>query len=250
MRKQIIQILVELRRLLRDKFNQYNEHLPFLITIIIALLLVVGAINVFIDLTATLQSDALAAYDEKVTNFIASYRQPALTRVMTFITHIGDVYGYLIITTVSTVLFFIKFQNWRYVIEIFFVLIVSGLSNVALKQVINRARPDADHLVSVASLSYPSGHAMSAIAFYGFLIYIIYNIRLNNWVKTALILIFSTLILGIGLSRIYLGVHYPSDVAGGYIAGFIWVIFCVILFHSIDLLRNRRRKRRMRSRKA
>jgi membrane-associated phospholipid phosphatase len=129
------------------------------------------------------------------------------------------------------------------VLEIVFVLAISGLANVALKQVINRARPDAEHLVSVATLSYPSGHAMSAIAFYGFLIYLFYNFKLNVWVKTLTILILGLLILAIGISRIYLGVHYPSDIAGGYIAGFIWVIFCIVLFHVIDLLRKRRRKK-------
>lgn len=144
----------------------------------------------------------------------------------------------------STISFYLLFRNWRYVFEILFVIIVAGLSNVALKQVINRARPDAEHLVSVASLSYPSGHAMSAISFYGFLIYIIYNLKLNSWIKSVLIAIFSLLILAIGISRIYLGVHYPSDVAGGFIAGFIWVVFCVILFHVIDLLRKRMQKKK------
>lgn len=245
MRKQIIQIITEFRALLRDKFHQYNEQLPFFILLLFSLILVVGAINLFIELTETLQSDTLARYDAKITDFFISYRSENLTPFMQFITHVGDFYGYLIISAVSTLLFYLKFKNWRYVIEIFFVLIVSGLSNIALKQVINRARPDAEHLVSVASLSYPSGHAMSAIAFYGFLIYLIYNINLNRWFKATIILIFGLLILLIGISRIYLGVHYPSDIAGGFIAGFIWVLFCIVLFHIIDLLRTRRKNRKL-----
>lgn len=243
MRKQIIEFLISLRNLLRDKFHQYNEHLPFIITIILALIIVVGGINLFVDLTNTLHTDALVGYDRKVTDFVISFRTPQLNKIFQFITNIGDLYGYLFLTALCTILFLIKFRNWRYVLEIVFVLAISGLANVALKQVIDRARPDAEHLVSVATLSYPSGHAMSAMAFYGFLIYLFYNFKLNVWVKTLTILILGLLILAIGVSRIYLGVHYPSDIAGGYIAGFIWVIFCIVLFHVIDLLRKRRRRK-------
>lgn len=245
MRKKIIQFLLEIRKLLRDKFHQYNEHLPFIITLLIVLLVVVLGINFFISLTETLHSDALAKYDSRVTEFIISFRTPALNKFLQFITEVGDFYGYLVIAIISTIIFYLKFKNWRYVVEIFFVLIVSGLSNVALKQVINRARPDAEHLVSVASLSYPSGHAMSAIAFYGFLIYLVYTFKLKAWLKTGLILVFGFLILTIGISRVYLGVHYPSDIVGGYIAGFIWVLFCIVLFHIIDLLRKRRKNRKV-----
>lgn len=247
MRKKVIEFLLKLKKLLEDKFHQYNEHLPFFIALILALIIVVGGINIFIDLTNTMHADGLVKYDSRITSFITSFRTPQLNKIFQFITHIGDFYGYLIIATLSTLLFFLKFKNWRYVFEIFFVLIISGLSNVALKQVINRARPDAEHLVSVESLSYPSGHAMSAIAFYGFLIYLLYNTKMNKWLKTGLILFSGLLILAIGISRIYLGVHYPSDVAGGFIAGFIWVIFCIILFHLIDLLRKRRQKLRMKT---
>ncbi len=245
MRKKIIQFLLEIRKLLRDKFHQYNEHLPFIITLFIVLILVVLGINVFISLTETLHSDALAKYDSKITEFVISYRTPALNKFLQFITEVGDFYGYLVIAILSTIIFYLKFKNWRYVVEIFFVLIVSGLSNVALKNVINRARPDAEHLVSVETLSYPSGHAMSAIAFYGFLIYLVYTFKLNSWIKTGLILLFTFLIITIGISRVYLGVHFPSDIVGGYIAGFIWVIFCIVLFHIIDLLRKRRKNRKV-----
>lgn len=243
-RKKIIEILIQIRQLLRNTFHQYNDQLPFFLTIFIALLIVVGGINLFIDLTESIHSDVLASYDSKVTEFVTSFRNPGLNIFMQWITHVGDLYGYIVLTTICTVLFYLKFRNWRYVLEMVFVLAISGLSNSALKQVIDRARPDVDHLVSVATLSYPSGHAMSAISFYGFLIYLIYNIRMRRVFKISLIILFSLMIFLIGVSRIYLGVHFPSDVAGGYIAGFIWIIFCVVLFHVIDLLRKRKKKKR------
>jgi len=244
-RKKIIEILIQIRQLLRNTFHQYNDQLPFFLTIFIALLIVVGGINLFIDLTENIHSDVLANYDSKVTEYVTSFRNPKLNIFMQGITEIGDLYGYIALTVICSVLFFLKFRNWRYVLEMVFVLAIAGLSNSALKQVINRARPDVDHLVSVATLSYPSGHAMTAISFYGFLIYLIYNIKMKRIFKTGLIFLFSMMIFLIGISRIYLGVHFPSDVAGGFIAGFIWIIFCVVLFHVIDLLRKRKKKKKI-----
>jgi undecaprenyl-diphosphatase len=65
---------------------------------------------------------------------------------------------------------------------------------------------------------------------------------MHKALRAFLVLLFTFLILAIGISRIYLGVHFPSDVAGGFIAGLIWVAFCVVLFNIIDLLRQRRRR--------
>lgn len=243
MRKQIIPILIEFKKILQQKLHQYNEQLPFILAIFVALILVVGGINVFIDLTEILQSKLINSFDQKVTDYIISFRSPELNKVFQFITELGDLYGYLILGALCGIGFYLKFKNWQYVLEMLFVIIIAGLSNLALKQVINRARPDATHLVAVETLSYPSGHAMGAIAFYGFLIYLFYNFKMNTWLKSSIILIFGFLILAIGISRIYLGVHYPSDVIGGFIAGFIWIIFCIILFQIMDIFRRRKRLR-------
>lgn len=244
MRKKIIQFLIQIRKFLREKFHQYNSQLPFIIAIFIALLIVVLGINFFIELTRALKSSMVETFDQKVTEYIISFRSPELNVFFQYLTEIGDFYGYLVLAAVFTIVFYLIFRNWRYVLEMVFVLLISGLANASLKQVINRARPDAVHLVSVETLSYPSGHAMSAMAFYGFLIYLFSSVKLKPWIKVLSILVCSLIILGIGISRIYLGVHFPSDVLGGFIAGFIWVIFCVVLFHLIDLLRKRRRNRK------
>lgn len=250
MRKKIIQFLIQIRKFLREKFHQYNSQLPFIIAIIIALLIVVFGINFFIEFTSALKSTMVESFDQRVTQYIISFRSPQLNVFFQYLTEVGDFYGYLVLAAVFTIVFYLIFRNWRYVLEMVFVLLISGLANVSLKQVINRARPDAVHLVSVETLSYPSGHAMSAMAFYGFLIYLFYSLKLKLWIKVLSIIICSLIILGIGISRVYLGVHFPSDVLGGFIAGFIWVIFCVVLFHLIDLLRKRRRRNKKTSTKS
>lgn len=237
MKEKIVNFLKELKSILRDKFHQYNDKLPYLITIILALIIVVVGINVFVELTNTLNSDLIAKYDAAITKYVISFRTPLLNNILQFITNLGDLYGYIVVTTICSLFFFFKFKNWRYVAQLVFVIIISGLSNLALKEVINRARPTAEHLVSVQTLSYPSGHAMSATAFYGFLIYLCYFLKINKWLKGGLIFLCSFLIVSIGISRIYLGVHFPSDIAGGIIAGTIWVMFCVLIFNVIDLFR-------------
>ena len=239
MRQQILTFLILLKKFLKDKFHQYNDKLPYIISILLALIIVVAGIKFFLELTESLQSKFLSQYDRKITNFVISFRSPELNKILQFITNIGDIYGYLVVGTISSIVFYLKFKNWRFVIQMIFVLAISALSNLALKQVINRPRPEIEHLVSVATLSYPSGHAMSAISFYGFLIYLCYGFKMNKLIKLGVILFLTILIFSIGISRIYLGVHFPSDIAGGFIAGLIWVAFCIIIFNIIDLYRRK-----------
>lgn len=237
MRETLKAFIKKLRAVLAPMFTQYSQYLPYLITVTIALIIVIGGINLFVELTDTLKTETLAAYDTEITNYIISYRTPDLTRYFLFVTNIGDFYGYLIVVGICALMSFIVFKSWKYVAQISLVLILATVSNMMLKRFIDRARPGIEHLVSVETLSYPSGHAMSAMAFYGFMIFLFYKFKMNTFLKLCAILFLVTLILSIGISRIYLGVHFPSDVAGGFIAGFIWVIFCILVFDLIEVFR-------------
>lgn len=237
MKHTLIEFIRSLRTFLRSKFKQYNNKLPYFITVILALLIVVFCINAFIELTETLKTEVLATYDSQITDYVISYRNPVLTEYFIFVTKVGDFYGYLIVVGLAALVSYFFFKRWKYVLQTTVVLIVASVSNMMLKRFIDRARPGIEHLVSVETLSYPSGHAMSAMAFYGFLIYLVSRFGLNKLVKFGLITFLVMLILSIGISRIYLGVHFPSDIAGGYIAGFIWVVFCILVFNTIELFR-------------
>ncbi len=237
MRQAVWTLIRKIRDILVNTFQQYNANLPYIITVVFALILVVGGINVFIELTDTLKTDTLALYDQQITDYIISYRNSYLTDYFIFVTHVGDIYGYLIVLVSSILISILIFKKWKYVVQITAVLFLSAVSNLILKRFIDRARPGIEHLVSVETLSYPSGHAMSAMAFYGFIIYLFYRYKMNLFLKMITILGLILLILSIGISRIYLGVHYPSDIAGGFIAGFIWIVFCIIVFDVIDVFR-------------
>ncbi|MFD2828169.1 phosphatase PAP2 family protein [Leeuwenhoekiella polynyae] len=237
MRRSLFEFIYKLRNILAQKFKQYNTNLPYILTVIIALIIVIVGTNLFIELTDTLESETLSSWDTAITDYVLSYRNPVLTKYFMFVTDVGDLYGYLIVLGIFFGVSFFVFKKWKYVLQTTLVLALASVSNVILKRFIDRARPSIEHLVSVETLSYPSGHAMSAMAFYGFLIYLFTQFKMNRFLKIASITILTILLLSIGISRIYLGVHFPSDIAGGFIAGFIWVIFCILLFNIIELFK-------------
>lgn len=106
------------------------------------------------------------------------------------------------------------------------ILGVSGL-NLATKYIFSRERPIGINLVEETGYSFPSGHAMASLAFYGYVIYLVYKNIQNKWIKLVSISILSLAILLIGTSRIYLGVHFASDVLGGYILALIYLILFI-----------------------
>lgn len=237
MKQSLRAFIKNFQNFLRHTFRKDNPKLPYIITVLVAFIIVVAGLNIFIELTETLKEDVLTQYDHQITEYVISYRASWLTRYFIIVTYIGDFYGYITVVALAVILSLTVFKNWKYIVQTIFVLLLASISNVFLKRFVDRARPGIEHLVSVNTLSYPSGHAMSAMAFYGFAIYLFYRFKLNRWLKYGIMFVLAVLIISIGLSRIYLGVHFPSDIAGGYIAGLIWVFFCILLFNLAEVFR-------------
>ena len=243
MRKGISKAINKIVEFMRTHGSRKHPYFPFYLLIFVAFVIFVVGMNVFVDLSEEISGKAMRRYDTQITDFITSFRTPELNNFFQFVTDLGDLYAYIIATTLAAIFFFFKLKNKWFLFQLLGVLILSALANIALKRAFDRARPTIEHLVVVKTLSYPSGHAMSAMAFYGFLTYLVFQIKMKHWLRAILASIFIFLILAIGISRIYLGVHFPSDVAGGFVAGLIWVAFCVVLFNIIALLRLRKRNR-------
>jgi len=238
--RQIIQEIIQwIKVFLQKRFHQNNPLFPYYLTILTMFVIFVVSINVFVDLTEDLKENELTAFDDAISTAVQSYRTPSLTSIFELITHLGDRIAYFIAALVVAAFFYFKYGRWKFTLQTILVLLLSSLSNVVLKKVINRERPTFEHLVAVSTLSYPSGHSMSAMAFYGFLIYLSFRLSGSWWVKAVSFISFGLLILLIGISRIYLGVHYPSDVIAGFLGGLIWVAFCVVIFNIIDLYRQK-----------
>lgn len=148
-----------------------------------------------------------------------------VTPIAKIITNFGGAIFLIFITVILCI--FIK--NKKIGLAIISNLAIATILNFLLKNLVQRPRPTEYRLIDESGYSFPSGHSMVSMAFYGFLIYLIYKNIKNKKMKWTLITVLSILIIGIGTSRIYLGVHYTSDV----LAGFLISIFYLILYISI-----------------
>lgn len=128
-----------------------------------------------------------------------------------------------------TIIFLLVMKNKKMSFSILLNLVIVTFLNIFLKNIIQRPRPDDFRLINETGYSFPSGHSMISMAYYGYLIYLIFKFVKNKKLKVFLITFLCILILTIGLSRIYLGVHYTSDV----IAGFVLSVSYLIIYTSI-----------------
>ena len=144
-------------------------------------------------------------------------------------TNLGSAYVEIgLMLVLSAVLLFRLKHIWETVL---LAISLSGASllNTILKGLFHRARPDIVHLVKAGGYSFPSGHAMVAASFYGVIGYLLW-LNLRNRSKSARYIVVFTfaLILAIGISRIYLGVHFASNVIVGYVVGGVWATACIV----------------------
>lgn len=136
-------------------------------------------------------------------------------------------FGGALVLIGTTIVLVISIKNRRIGLSIMANLgIITGL-NLLLKQIVQRPRPTEYRIVNETGYSFPSGHSMVSMAFYGFLIYLIYKYVKNQYLKIGLITFLSILIISIGISRIYLGVHYTSDVMAGFCISVSYLVLYV-----------------------
>ena len=152
-----------------------------------------------------------------------------VTPIAKFITNFGGA----IFLSIATVMLFLLIKNKKIGLSIISNIVIITILNQLLKRILQRPRPTEFRIVEETGYSFPSGHSMVSMAFYGYLIYLIYRYIKNKYVKWTLITILSILICLIGISRIYLGVHYTSDVLGGFM---ISISYLVVYISSIKKL--------------
>ena len=158
--------------------------------------------------------------------FISTYLiSDFATPIAKIITKLG---GANVLITLS-IIFLIVIKNKKISFSIVANLGIITILNILLKNIVQRPRPTEYRMISETGYSFPSGHSMVSMAFYGFLIYLIYKNIKNTKLKWSLIIILSFLIVAIGTSRIYLGVHYTSDV----LAGFMISISYLVIYTSV-----------------
>ena len=185
-------------------------------------ILLISLIIFFIFITTLVIYNKISFIDSNVYNFLISFKNDSLTNFFRFITKFSNV-AFLVIF-VLIVLLILRNKDAVFVI---FNLIFLRLLNYAIKIIIKRDRPNILRLIKIGEYSFPSGHAMISMGVYGYLIYLIYKKINNLYIKYLGIIILSLLIILIGISRIYLGVHYFSDVVAGYTLSLIYLIIFI-----------------------
>lgn len=170
--------------------------------------------------------------DEKGYYVISKYLiNDNITPIFKIITFLASTYFFIPLS----ILLFIIIKNKKIGLSIMLNLGLSALTNFIIKNIVQRPRPIGYSLVEESGYSLPSGHSMVSMAFYGYLIYLVYKYIKNKKVKLFLIVLLSILILSIGISRIYLGVHYTTDVIAGYLLGISYLIVYIIIEKKISL---------------
>lgn len=161
--------------------------------------------------------------DNEVYEFIYSSESFITTSIMLGVTKIGEVWAMVALSLLLVAYLMLK----RFKIETLFFVIVMSLSstlNPLLKNIFDRERPTLLRLIDISGFSFPSGHAMGSTSFFGSAIYVI-NCHDSGISKGVLIGLCALFILLISTSRVYLGVHYPTDIIAGIIGG----VFCIVL---------------------
>lgn len=201
------------------KTKEFIEKNVKWLALFICLVLVIGIVEDVLD--KEIDTLDVAGY-----NLVSKYLiSDNITPIAKSITQFG---GVVILVSFATILL-LAIKDKKIGCLIWGNLGIATLLNQILKHIVQRPRPMEYRIIDESGYSFPSGHSMVSAAFYGFLIYLIYRNVKNKYVKWFSILGLSMLVILIGISRIYLGVHYTSDV----IAGFLISISYLIIFTSV-----------------
>lgn len=205
--------------------NQNKPQVSKTVLSLIILLLVIFSCTI-IYILKTKYDMGPSSFDLSIQQWFFSLRSDGLNMIFSAITHFGDT-----ITIIILCILLLLFKNTqKYGIPIS----LAALGGVALykpmKHIFLRARPDqALHLVEQGGYSFPSGHSVTSVIVYGLLIYLIRKYCKNDAVKNALTVICAVLMVFIGPSRIYVGVHWPTDVLCGWFIGLCVLIFAIFI---------------------
>lgn len=191
-----------------------------------------GIASLFVWLFAELAEEVLEnemkSFDNSIIGFFEAVETSTLDIIYIGITELGSVWFLTTLSVLIILLLWFKAKDkWGI---LFFVIAVggSGLLTWLLKQFYERGRPSINEDIDAIGFSFPSGHSLGSLVFYGFVAYLITRSSQKRAVKYLSLTVLSLLIILIGTSRIYLGAHFPSDVLAGFIAGTVWLLLCLL----------------------
>jgi membrane-associated phospholipid phosphatase len=222
--------------------SPFRDYLPVIVTMIVGALLAAWTGDEFLDLAELVhaKSPMLQQVDSRVHDWAVAQRFGSATTFFDVMSTVGGPIGVAVIGVVVVVALLLR-KHLHRVAYLGFTAVGGGGLDWELKRYFARARPAiAQMLMHASGYSFPSGHAMGSTVVFGALAYLAFR-ALHRWRwKAASIALAATLIIGVALSRVYLGVHWISDVGAGITAGLLWVTMTTVAyetFRRIHLIR-------------
>jgi membrane-associated phospholipid phosphatase len=193
----------------------------------------------FGEFAETVMAGQTQAFDEAVLRWIGAHHTATLDAIMLEITSLGT--GSAVLMLVIVAALFLALTRHRYSAALLLAATAGGWPlNIVLKNYFERPRPHVfEWGTHVMSSSFPSGHAMSATIVYTTVAYLAARLQSRIWERAVTMILTALVILAISASRVYLGVHYPSDVAAGMIIGIGWSAFCMATLEAIQRVARR-----------
>lgn len=216
---------------------KYTRKLPerqFLIVyLIFSLFLFIIFSFIFIKIlnSIALIKNLIIKIDFWIANFVQNIRSEILTKFFKAITYLGE-WKWIFVAILILVITFIIKKYWQHLILLIAATLGSEIFIYSIKHLIKRTRPSFLSIILENDFSFPSGHSLIAISFYGILTYFLSQKFYKKWQKIIIWTSVGFLIIMISFSRIYLGVHWFSDVIAGIIAGLIWLIIIIKVFRK------------------
>lgn len=227
--------------MIENKTKAKNTFLPILL-VAIGLGTSITFLYLFAELAEEMLESEIKRFDDSIIQFFHRIETDFLDMTMFLFTEAGSVWFLTIFSLIIiSYLWLKKKDKWGI---LFFIVGIGGggLLTKLLKYYFGRERPAIDETIDAIGYSFPSGHSMGSLIFYGFLSYFLFRSDLRKRIKWIALYTGGLLIMMIGISRIYLGAHYPSDVIAGYLAGSIWLILCILALEYVKWRSTSQRK--------
>ncbi len=196
--------------------------------IIVGILLICFIIIAFFMVTGKIHG-----FDRYIYNIISKFINPITTNIVKIITNLASPIVIVIITLIVSYILGIRKKDKKTAIMFCLNPCIITLLNFGIKNIFERTRPELISIIAESGYSFPSGHTSLSMAFYGYIIYLINKKCSNKKVKITGTIIFSILIFLIGLSRVYLGVHYASDVIAAFVLSLSYLIIYTHIVHNV-----------------
>ncbi len=192
--------------------------------------IVATCLAVFFALWLMVEMGHASLIDDPVRNAVISMRSGWLTPIMKAITYMGN---WQTITAICLVLLALRKTRITYGVPLSIGALFVSLANKGIKAIVMRPRPDqAMFLIEQGGWSFPSGHAITSMFFFGMLIWLIRRNMTNRRLANILTVLLTIPMVLIGVSRVYLGVHYPTDVLAGWCLGIIVIVMMAVIIKS------------------